>query len=67
MTYGTIVMFVVAGLLLAIGIGLLVRLGSSAITERKTYAYRMIGIMCTAAGVLLIAYAVALRSWTIAP
>jgi len=67
MTYGTIVMFVVAVVLLFTGIGLLARLASSRITERKTYAYRMIGIMCVSAGVLLVAYALALRSWSAMP
>jgi uncharacterized membrane protein HdeD (DUF308 family) len=67
MTYGTIVMFAVAALLLFTGIVLLARLGSSRITERKTYAYRMIGIMAVAAGVLLVAYALALRSWSAMP
>jgi len=67
MTYGTVVMFAVGGLLLAGGVLMLARLASSRITERKTYAYRMVGIMLASAGVLLIAYALALRSWSAAP
>jgi hydrogenase/urease accessory protein HupE len=67
MTYGTVVMFVVGAVFVAAGIGLLVRLASSRITERKTYAYRMVGIMFASAGVLLIAYALALRSWSMTP
>lgn len=67
MTFGTVVMFVVGGLFLLAGIGLLSRLASSRITERRTYAYRMVGIMFASGGVLLIAYALALRSWSLVP
>jgi len=67
MTYGTGIMFAVAVLFVGIGAWLLIRLGSATISERKTYAYRMTGIMFAAAGVLLFAYALALRSWSIAP
>ncbi|HEX8554715.1 MAG TPA: hypothetical protein VF695_08410 [Sphingomonas sp.] len=67
MTYGVVVMYCVAAVLTVTGAVLLVRLGSSTITERKTYAYRMIGIMLASAGVVLAMSATAMWRWTIAP
>ena len=64
MTYGTTIMFLVALLLGAIGIVMLLRLRSATITERKTYAYRMVGIMLTSAAIVLAFSAVAMWRWS---
>jgi len=67
MTYGVVIMYLVAAVLAAIGIVLLVRLASATITERKTYAYRMIGIMLTSAGAVLAMSATAMWNWSAMP
>ena len=64
MTYPVAVMYVVAALLTVAGIVLLLRLRSDAISERKTYAYRMVGIMLTSAGIVLLMSATAMWRWS---
>lgn len=64
MTYGVVIMYLVATVLLVVGVVLLVRLRAATITERQTYAYRMIGIMLTSAGVVLAMSATAMWSWS---
>ena len=53
MTYGAAVMYVVAALLGLVGVWMLLRLRKAGITERQTYAYRMVGIMLTSAAIVL--------------
>ena len=64
MTYNVVIMYLVAAVLTAVGAWMLLRLRSSRITERKTYAYRMIGIMLVSAGIVLAMSATAMWSWT---
>jgi NADH:ubiquinone oxidoreductase subunit 6 (subunit J) len=64
MTYQVSIMYVVAAILLIAGVAMLLRLRSSAITERKTYAYRMIGIMLASAGIVLGMSATAMWQWS---
>ncbi len=64
MTYGVTVMYIVAAVLTLAGIVLLARLGSATISERQVYAYRMIGIMLTSAGIVLAMSATAMWSWS---
>lgn len=66
MTWGIAIMYLVAALSGLLGIGLLLRLRAS-LSEAKTYAYRMIGIMTLAAATMLGASATALWRWTVAP
>ena len=65
MTYNVVIMYFVAAVLTAAGVWMLVRLRSATITERKTYAYRMVGIMLASAGIVLAMSATAMWSWTI--
>ncbi len=67
MTYNVIIMYLVAAVLTAIGVVMLLRLRSATITERKTYAYRMIGIMLTSGGIVLAMSATAMWRWSVAP
>ena len=67
MTYNVVIMYLVAAVLTAIGVVMLLRLRSATITERKTYAYRMIGIMLTSGGIVLAMSATAMWSWSVAP
>lgn len=67
MTYATTIMFLVAILLGLAGAVLLLRLRSATITERKTYAYRMAGIMLLAAGIVLAFSAAATWRWSMVP
>ena len=67
MTYNVVIMYLVAAVLTAAGVWMLVRLRSSRITERKTYAYRMIGIMLTSGGIVLAMSATAMWRWSVAP
>ena len=64
MTYGVTIMYLVAAALTVAGVILLLRLRSPAITERQTYAYRMVGIMLTSAGIVLAMSATAMWSWS---
>ena len=64
MTYGVVIMYLVATVLLVVGTVLLLRLRAATITERQTYAYRMIGIMLTSAGIVLAMSATAMWSWS---
>lgn len=64
MTYNVVIMYVVAAVLTVAGVVMLARLRSATITERQTYAYRMIGIMLTSAGIVLAMSATAMWSWT---
>jgi len=66
-TYNVIIMYLVAAVLTAIGVVMLLRLRSATITERKTYAYRMIGIMLTSGGIVLAMSATAMWRWSVAP
>ena len=67
MTYNVIIMYLVAAVLTAIGVVMLLRLRRPTITERKTYAYRMIGIMLTSGGIVLAMSATAMWRWSVAP
>ncbi len=64
MTYGVTIMYLVAAVLGAAGAWLLLRLRSSRITERQTYAYRMVGIMLSSCAIVLAMSATAMWSWS---
>lgn len=64
MTYGVTIMYLVAAVLGAAGAWLLLRLRSSRITERQTYAYRMVGIMLASCAIVLAMSATAMWSWS---
>ncbi|KQU48156.1 hypothetical protein ASG67_12515 [Sphingomonas sp. Leaf339] len=66
MTYGVIIMYLVAAVLGLVGVVLLARLRSATISERQVYAYRMIGIMLTSAGIVLAMSATAMWRWSMA-
>ena len=67
MTYGTTVMFIIAALLMLVGGVMLLRLRAATVTERQTYAFRMVGIMLASAGVVLAFSAWATWQWTVSP
>ena len=64
MTYNVLIMYVVAAVLTAAGTWMLWRLRRPSITERKTYAYRMVGIMLTSGGIVLAMSATAMWRWS---
>ena len=64
MSYQVAVMYVVATVLTLAGAWMLWRLRRPTITERKTYAYRMVGIMLASGGVVLAMSATAMWSWS---
>ena len=64
MTYGSAIMFAVAGVLGLVGIALLLRLRSPDVTEGQTYAFRMIGIMLTSGAIVLAMSAAAMWQWS---
>jgi hypothetical protein len=64
MSYNVVIMYIVAAILTAGGVYMLLRLRSATITERKTYAYRMTGIMLASAGIVLAMSATAMWSWS---
>ena len=64
MTYGSAIMFVVAGVLGIIGTAMLLRLRSPNVTEQQTYAFRMIGIMLTSGAIVLAMSAAAMWQWS---
>ena len=64
MTYSVTIMYLVAAVLGAAGSWMLLRLRSSRITERQTYAYRMIGIMLASCAIVLAMSATAMWSWS---
>jgi hypothetical protein len=66
MTWGTLIMFVVAGLLALVGAGLLLALIRPA-GPAKVYVYRMVGIMALSAAVVLAFSAWATWEWSTAP
>lgn len=65
MTYGAAVMYVVAAILGAVGVWMLLRLRRATITERQTYAYRMVGVMLTSAAIVLAFSAAAMQQWSV--
>ena len=67
MTLQVAIMYAVAAVATIIGVGLLLRLRTPAITERKVYAYRMIGIMLTSGGIVLAMSATAMWRWSVTP
>ncbi len=67
MTYGVVIMYLVAAVLGAAGTVMLLRLRSPRTTERQVYAYRMIGIMAASAAIVLAMSATAMWSWSVAP
>lgn len=67
MTYGSAIMFLVAAVLGLVGTVLLLRLRAPSITERQTYAFRMIGIMLVSVAIVLACSAAAMWRWTLAP
>ena len=64
MSYNVAIMYIVAGIFTAAGAYMLLRLRSATITERKTYAYRMVGIMAVSGGIVLAMSATAMWSWS---
>ena len=64
MTYGTAIMYAVAAILGAVGVALLVSLARPR-SQRQVYAFRMIGIMATSAGIVLAVSATALWQWSV--
>ena len=67
MSYQVTIMYLVAAVLTAVGAWMLVRLRSSRITERKVYAYRMVGIMLVSAGIVLAMSSTAMWNWSLEP
>ena len=67
MTYNVAIMYAVAAVLTVAGVVMLLRLRSSGITERKTYAYRMVGIMLVSAGIVLAMSSTAMWNWSLEP
>ncbi len=67
MTYGVVIMYLVAAVLALAGLVMLLRLRSARISERQVYAYRMVGIMAASAGIVLAMSATAMWRWSIAP
>jgi hypothetical protein len=66
MTWGTLIMFVVAGVLALVGAGLLLSLVRPA-GPAKVYVYRMVGIMALSAAVVLAFSAWATWEWSTTP
>ncbi|WP_374943189.1 hypothetical protein [Sphingomonas sp.] len=64
MTYNVVIMYLVAAALAGAGAYMLLRLRSATIGERKTYAYRMAGIMLASAGIVLAMSATAMWRWS---
>jgi hypothetical protein len=64
MTYGVVVMYLVALVIGAAGVWMLLRLRAATTTERQVYAYRMVGIMLTSAAIVLAMSATAMWSWS---
>ena len=64
MSYQVAIMYLVATVLMVAGGVMLWRLRRPTITERKTYAYRMVGIMLASGGVVLAMSATAMWSWS---
>ncbi len=64
MTYGVAIMYGVAAVLSVIGTVLLVRLRGP-LSAGRVYAYRMIGIMAAAAGIVLAMSATAMWRWSV--
>jgi hypothetical protein len=67
MTYGVIIMYLVAAVLGVAGAFMLLRLRSASISERQVYAYRMVGIMAASAGIVLAMSATAMWTWGAQP
>ena len=67
MSYQVAIMYLVATVLMVAGGVMLWRLRRPTITERKTYAYRMVGIMFASGGVVLAMSATAMWSWSGVP
>ena len=67
MSYQVAIMYLVATVLMVAGAWMLWRLRRPTITERKTYAYRMVGIMFASGGVVLAMSATAMWSWSGVP
>ena len=63
MSYAVAIMLAVAALTGLAGLALLLMLRTPEIGEARTYAYRMIGIMLAAFGVVLAMSATAMWSW----
>ncbi len=59
-----IIMFAVAAILVAVGIGLLLALARPR-TPGQVYAFRMIGIMALSGGVVLAMSATAMWQWSV--
>ena len=64
MTGSIVTMYIVAAILTGAGVYMLLRLRSATISERKTYAYRITGIMALSAGIVLAMSATAMWSWS---
>jgi len=67
MTYGSAIMFVVAGVLGLVGTVLLLRLRRTDVTQQQVYAFRMIGIMLVSGAIVLGLSAAAMHSWSPPP
>ena len=66
MTWGTLIMFVVAGVLTLVGAGMLLALIRPS-GPAKVYVFRMVGIMLVAAGVVLAISAWFTWGWSTTP
>ena len=66
MSWGTLIMFVVAGVLALIGLGLLLALARPS-SPGRVYAFRMTGIMLLSGGFVLAASAYATWQWSLEP
>jgi hypothetical protein len=66
MTYQVAIMYAVAAVFVLIGAGLLLALLRPA-SEGRVYAFRMVGIMALAMGVVLAASASAMWRWSVEP
>jgi hypothetical protein len=64
-TYQVALMYLVAGIGLALGVALLLRLRDPALGEERIYAFRMAGIMLAALGLVLGMSATAMWSWSV--
>ena len=64
MPLASIIMFIVAAVFAAVGVGLLLALARPR-TQGQVYAFRMIGIMALSGGVVLAMSATAMWQWSV--
>ena len=66
MSFSIVIMYAVAAVFTLIGAGLLFALLQRGRSESKIYAYRMIGVMALALGIVLAISATAMWRWSVA-